>query len=69
MGLFRFFLGIWFIRLIGNMFQSIGIGINAAKAIDKEYEGNESWSKGKKEAIQYLVICVILLIVLSWLMR
>lgn len=67
MGLFRFFLGIWFIRLIGNMFKNMGIGINAAKAIDKEYEGNESWSKGKKEAIQYLVICVILLIVFSWL--
>ncbi len=49
------------------MSQNIGIGINAAKAIDKEYEGNESWSKGKKEAIQYLVICVILLIVLSCL--
>lgn len=69
MGLFRFFLGIWFIRLIGNMFQNMGMGINVAKALDKEYEGNESWSKGKKEAIQYLVICVILLIVLSWLMR
>lgn len=67
MGLFRFFLGIWFIRLIGNMFQNMGMGINAAKALDKEYEGNESWSKGKKEAIQYLVICVILLIVLSCL--
>lgn len=67
MGLLRFFLGIWFIRLIGNMFQNIGMGINAAKAIDKEYDGNESWSKGKKGAIQYLVICVILLIVLSWL--
>lgn len=67
MGLLRFFLNIWFIRCIGNMFQNMGMGINAAKAIDKEYEGNESWSKGKKEAIQYLVICVILLIVLSWL--
>lgn len=69
MGLLRFFLWIWFIRLIGNMFQNMGMGINAAKAIDKEYEGNESWSKGKKEAIRYLIICVILLIVLSWLMR
>lgn len=67
MGLFRFFLRIWFIRLIGNMFQNMGMGINAVKAIDKEYEGNESWSKGKKEATQYLVICVILLIVLSCL--
>lgn len=67
MGLLRFFLGIWFIRLIGNMFQNMGMGINAAKTIDKEYEGNESWSKGKKQGIQYLVICVILLIVLSWL--
>ena len=49
------------------MFQNMGMGINAVKAIDKEYEGNESWSKGKKEATQYLVICVILLIVLSCL--
>lgn len=65
MSLFNFFLRIWFIRYIGNTISNGLMSAKIAKEVDKEYKDNESWSKGKKEAIQYLVICIIFLIVLS----
>ena len=41
--------------------------IKAIKEADKEYDGNESWSKGKKETIQTFIICITIIIIISCL--
>jgi hypothetical protein len=46
-----------------------GMTWKALKELDKEYEGNESWYKGKKEAIQTLIICITCLIIISCIIR
>ena len=46
-----------------------GMVWKALKGLDKEYEGNESWYKGKKEAIQTLIICITCLIIISCIIR
>lgn len=56
----------WF-RVIGKDISNAAILGKALKTMDQEYEGNESWSNGKKEALQTLVICVICLIVFSYI--
>lgn len=54
-----------FIRVIGHGVSDSGVICKAWKGINQEYEGNESWENGKKEALQTLVICIISLIVIS----
>jgi hypothetical protein len=46
-----------------------GMTWKALKELDKGYEGNESWYKGKKEAIQTLIICITCLIIISCIIR
>lgn len=46
-----------------------GMTWKAIKEADKEYEGNESWSKGKKEAVQTLIICIACLIIILCIIR
>lgn len=60
----------WFtIRVIGYSAYCGGLTWKALKELDKEYEGNESWSNGKKEAIQTLIICITCLIIISCIIR
>jgi len=61
----RFLITNHFIRVIGNGISGFGLLCKTWKGINQEYEGNESWAKGKKEALQTLVICIISLIVIS----
>jgi hypothetical protein len=44
-----------------------GMTWKAIKEADKEYDGNESWSKGKKETIQTFIICITIIIIISCL--
>ena len=56
----------WFtIRVIGYSAYCGGLTWKALKGVNKEYEGNESWSKGKKETIQTLIICITIRIIIS----
>lgn len=61
----RFLITNYFIGVIDNGISDAGVLSKAWKGINKEYKGNESWEKGKKEALQTLVICIISLIVIS----
>lgn len=65
----RFLITNHFIRVIDNGISDAGVLSKAWKGINKEYEGNESWSKGKKEAIQTLIICITCLIIISCIIR
>lgn len=43
----------WFtIRVIGYSAYCGGLTWKALKGVNKEYEGNESWANGKKEAFR-----------------
>lgn len=44
-----------------------GMTWKALKEVNKEYDGNGSWSKGKKETIQTLIICITIIIIISCL--
>lgn len=58
----------WFtIRVIGYSAYCVGLTWKALKGVNKEYEGNESWSKGKKETIQTHIICITIIIIISCL--
>ena len=58
----------WFtIRVISYSAYCGGMTWKSLKGINKEYEGNESWSKGKKEAIKTLVVCITIIIIISCL--
>lgn len=58
-----------FIRVIGHGVSDSGVICKAWKEINKEYESNESWVKGKKEALQTLIICIMGLIVISCILH
>ena len=65
----RFLLHWITVNVISYSAYSGGMAWKALKELDKEYEGNESWSKGKKEAIQTLIICITCLIIISCIIR
>ena len=47
----------WFtIRVIGYSAYCGGLTWKALKGVNKEYEGNESWANGKKEAFRTLKV-------------
>lgn len=56
----------WFtIRVIGYSAYCGRLTWKALKGVNKEYEGNESWANGKKEAFRTLIVCITLIIVIS----
>lgn len=57
----------YFIRVIGRDISSAGILSKAWEGINKEYEGNESWENGKKEAFQTFIICFVGIIIISYI--
>ncbi len=63
----RFLLRGLIIKVLTYSAQCAGITLKAVKEIDKEYKGDESWSKGKKEAIQTFIICITILLIISCL--
>lgn len=63
----RFLLHWITVNVISYSAYSGGMAWKALKGVNKEYEGNESWSKGKKEAIQTLIICITIIIIISCL--
>lgn len=63
----RFLITNHFIRVIDNGISDAGVLSKAWKGINKEYEGNESWENGKKEAFRTFIICFIGLIVISYI--
>lgn len=65
----RFLLHWAIVNILSYTAYSGGMSWKALKELDKEYEGNESWSKGKKEAIQTLIICITCLIIISCIIR
>lgn len=65
----RFILHWTVVNILDYTAYSGGMTWKALKWLDKEYEGDESWSKGKKEAIQTLIICITCLITISCIMR
>lgn len=65
----RFFLHWIAVNIISYSAYCGGMTWKAIKEADKEYEGNESWYKGKKEAIQTLIICITCLIIISCIIR
>ena len=65
----RFLLHWAIVNILGYTAYSGGMAWKALKELDKEYEGNESWYKGKKEAIQTLIICIACLIIISCIIR
>lgn len=65
----RFILHLAIVNILSYTAYSGGMIWKALKELDKEYEGNESWSKGKKEAIQTLMICITCLIIISCIIR
>lgn len=65
----RFILHLAIVNILSYTAYSGEMIWKALKELDKEYEGNESWSKGKKEAIQTLIICITCLIIISCIIR
>lgn len=65
----RFILHLAIVNILSYTAYSGGMAWKALKELDKEYEGHESWSKGKKEAIQTLIICITCLIIISCIIR
>lgn len=65
----RFLLHWTIVNILSYTVYSGGMAWKALKELGKEYEGNESWSKGKKEAIQTLIICITCLIIISCIIR
>lgn len=65
----RFILHLAIVNILSYTAYSGGMIWKALKGLDKEYEGNESWYKGKKEAIQTLIICITCLIIISCIIR
>lgn len=65
----RFILHLAIVNILSYTAYSGGMIWKALKGLDKEGEGNESWSKGKKEAIQTLIICITCLIIISCIIR
>lgn len=63
----RFILHLAIVNILSYTAYSGGMAWKALKELDKEYEGNESWSNGKKEAIQTLIICITIIIIISCL--
>lgn len=63
----RFLLHWAIVNILSYTAYSGGMAWKALKGVNKEYEGNESWSKGKKEAIQTLIICITIIIIISCL--
>lgn len=61
----RFILHLAIVNILSYTAYSGGMAWKALKELDKEYEGNESWYKGKKEALQTLIICITYLIIIS----
>ena len=65
----RFILHLAIVNILSYTAYSGGMIWKALKGLDKEYEGNESWYNGKKEAIQTLIICITCLIIISCIIR
>ena len=65
----RFILHLAIVNILSYTAYSGGMIWKALKGLDKECEGDESWSKGKKEAIQTLIICITCLIIISCIIR
>lgn len=65
----RFLLRWAIVNILSYTAYSGGMAWKALKELDKEYEGNESWYNGKKEAIQTLIICITCLIIISCIIR
>ena len=65
----RFLLHLAIVNILSYTAYSGGMIWKALKGLDKEYEGNESWYNGKKEAIQTLIICITCLIIISCIIR
>lgn len=65
----RFILHLAIVNILSYTAYSGGMIWKALKGLDKECEGNESWFKGKKEAIQTLIICITCLIIISCIIR
>ena len=63
----RFLITNHFIRVIDKGISDAGVLSKVWKEINKEYEGNESWENGKKEAFQTFIICFIGLIIISYI--
>lgn len=69
MWIWRFFLKVWFIKYISHFIYGSALLSKSLEGIDKEYKDNESWQKGKKETIGFLLACIIFLVILSCLVR
>lgn len=65
----RFLLHLAIVNILSYTAYSGGMIWKVLKGLDKGYEGNESWYKGKKEAIQTLIICITCLIIVSCIIR
>lgn len=63
----RFLLNWAIVNIISYSVYCGGMTWKSLKGVNKEYEGNESWSKGKKETIQTLIICITIIIIISCL--
>lgn len=56
-----------FTRVIDSGISGFGLLCKTWKGINQEYEGNESWENGKREAFQTFIICFIGLIIISYI--
>lgn len=69
MQIWRLFLRLWFVKYISNFICGSAFLAKSIEGIDKEYKDNDSWQKGKKETIGYLLVCIIFLVILSCLIH
>lgn len=63
----RYIIGVKFWEIISSGVEDFGVLSKASKAINKEFEDDQSWKEGKAQFKSTAIIIIIGLILLSWI--